>query len=596
MEKGTLKLKLKLGSTPEPPPMDDDSNAIIKSEEEEDQDEQEACVEDEEKSLAAASEDGAREKQHKKSKKKKKKKEREKDRHRHKRDRSAQDEGANGEGDDSGSKRLKGADGATTSTAAPPSLAAVAAALKDLLTHLLRELEKRDVNQFFVEPVTDAIAPGYSTIISQPMCFATMRDKVQRGLYTTLKQYEDDVKLIVSNCLKYNGPDTVYYSAGKRLLAAAQAVLSREKLLGLRKDMPNIGILPRETVGVNLSDGGGEGCDSPADDRTDSPNTNDSRSECDDDDDSEEEAAAVSRQAAEAARTAATALHRCKPASTMGYLKPCTDGSVALTFLSGCEGTAPQSEAVDCKPLNMGLVLGKLSSGSSTLHNYHDDKRTMAKPVKPIHYGSFSSFCPSYDSTFANLSKEESDLVRATYGNETAVQYAESICEFSRDCSMATTLVDQLLNLLTSGQHSRTRATIATQHQLMQQRLEQQQLDDKKDVKPAEAPTTGTGLQNLRSLSELGIDVSFLDTLERAEAAGGGMSGQLAASAELVQSLATEQTHRLSKQSAQAPLVPSQPSYQEMKLADRLTLELVSVARQLPPSALLPAPISSTSS
>lgn len=29
---------------------------------------------------------------------------------------------------------------------------------------------------------------------------------------------------------------------------------------------------------MNLSDGGGEGCDSPADDRTDSPNTNDSRS------------------------------------------------------------------------------------------------------------------------------------------------------------------------------------------------------------------------------------------------------------------------------------------------------------------------------
>ena len=45
--------------------------------------------------------------------------------------------------------------------------------------------------------------------------------------------------------------------------------------------------------------------------------------------------------------------------------------------------------------------------------------------VKPLNYGSFSSFCPSYDSTFANLSKEESDMVFATYGNETAVQYAE---------------------------------------------------------------------------------------------------------------------------------------------------------------------------
>lgn len=45
--------------------------------------------------------------------------------------------------------------------------------------------------------------------------------------------------------------------------------------------------------------------------------------------------------------------------------------------------------------------------------------------VKPLYYGSYSSFCPSYDSTFANLTKEESEMVYATYGNETAVQYAE---------------------------------------------------------------------------------------------------------------------------------------------------------------------------
>ena len=44
--------------------------------------------------------------------------------------------------------------------------------------------------QFFIEPVTDLIAPGYSNIITQPMCFATMRDKVAKGDYTTLQQCE----------------------------------------------------------------------------------------------------------------------------------------------------------------------------------------------------------------------------------------------------------------------------------------------------------------------------------------------------------------------------------------------------------------------
>jgi len=45
--------------------------------------------------------------------------------------------------------------------------------------------------------------------------------------------------------------------------------------------------------------------------------------------------------------------------------------------------------------------------------------------VKPINYGAFGSYAPSYDSTFANLTKEESDLVYQTYGDETSVQYAE---------------------------------------------------------------------------------------------------------------------------------------------------------------------------
>lgn len=45
--------------------------------------------------------------------------------------------------------------------------------------------------------------------------------------------------------------------------------------------------------------------------------------------------------------------------------------------------------------------------------------------MKPLYYGAFGSYAPSYDSTFANLTKEESELVFQTYGDETAVQYAE---------------------------------------------------------------------------------------------------------------------------------------------------------------------------
>lgn len=46
------------------------------------------------------------------------------------------------------------------------------------------------MSQFFLEPVTDAIAPGYSSIITQPMCFVAMREKIQQAAYSSLQEYE----------------------------------------------------------------------------------------------------------------------------------------------------------------------------------------------------------------------------------------------------------------------------------------------------------------------------------------------------------------------------------------------------------------------
>ena len=45
--------------------------------------------------------------------------------------------------------------------------------------------------------------------------------------------------------------------------------------------------------------------------------------------------------------------------------------------------------------------------------------------VMYLNYGPFSSYGPQYDSTFANMSKEESDLLLSTYADETGVQYAK---------------------------------------------------------------------------------------------------------------------------------------------------------------------------
>lgn len=65
------------------------------------------------------------------------------------------------------------------------------------------------------------------------------------------------------------------------------------------------------------------------------------------------------------------------PSFQLGFLRQRGDGTTTLSFLTGCEGNDPNLKE---KPVSLGLLTGKLTQGSSTLHNYRDDKRNMAKP------------------------------------------------------------------------------------------------------------------------------------------------------------------------------------------------------------------------
>lgn len=103
--------------------------------------------------------------------------------------------------------------------------------LSKLLDHLLRSLEKKDPHQFFAWPVTDEIAPGYSSIISEPMDFLSIRQKVDDNEYTTLHEFADDFRLMCDNAIKYNHVETVYHKAAKRLLHVGQKMLQPDQLM-----------------------------------------------------------------------------------------------------------------------------------------------------------------------------------------------------------------------------------------------------------------------------------------------------------------------------------------------------------------------------
>lgn len=99
-----------------------------------------------------------------------------------------------------------------------------------------------------------------------------------------------------------------------------------------------------------------------------------------------------------------------KKLAKMGFLRQKKDGTTSMQILVNVENTCPE------RIVSIGAFTGKLQNGTGQLHGFREDRRNNAKVVKPLNYGTFCSFAPIFDSRFANLNKEESELVLNTYG------------------------------------------------------------------------------------------------------------------------------------------------------------------------------------
>jgi hypothetical protein len=74
--------------------------------------------------------------------------------------------------------------------------------LRDMLKILLRD--KRFT--YFSRPIDVEDVPDYYDVIENPMTFSVMLEKVDKHGYSCVKQFTQDIDLIVSNALLYN-PD-----------------------------------------------------------------------------------------------------------------------------------------------------------------------------------------------------------------------------------------------------------------------------------------------------------------------------------------------------------------------------------------------------
>ncbi|XP_049875927.1 bromodomain-containing protein 7-like isoform X2 [Pectinophora gossypiella] len=425
--------------------------------------------------------------------------------------------------------------------------------LSRLLEQLLRNLEKRDPHQFFAWPVNDNFAPNYSNIIKKPMDFSTIKQKIDDNEYKSLNCFISDFKLMCNNAMKYNKPGTVYHKAAKRLLHAGLKQLTPQKLRPLGDMLTYMYEIPIRELGFDmgkmdvkvlkrsspLKSGGGSEPDTASDG-------------------GERSAADCRKMQMEAARE----MHRRKLAKK-AFPRMDAEGKTTLALVP-----APADGPAD-ERMTLGRLVGKLTQGTGALHTPREDRRNLAKCVKPLNYGPFSSFAPAYDGTFATLTKEESHLILHTLPYETG-KGNEELLRFAPD-SPWTAIYDM-------------EAMFPDK---------KQQTDTPPAAEDKDLSNVKVDIEQLRSLSTLGIDVDFLSEIEDdvlASQQDYGLAPALRHTRDLLAKLEKEQRDRLSQPPPWHLSLAARPGASERELARLVAACLRGMAARVPPRHVAPLP------
>lgn len=499
-------------------------------------------------------------------------------------------------------------------------------ALQRCLDFFQRTLQKKDLNGIFAFPVTDAIAPGYSNIIQNPMDFSTMKRKIENNEYETILEYKKDFKLMLDNCMMYNHPETIYSKEAQKLLASGMKQMSKERIILLKKNLPLVATMTDHELGLDQEGplGGAGGSGDPALPRVFTPKLKKkptlSKFEAFPDRLTPEQ---ILRQAQEAAKEAAEMLTLRQPRSKFGFLRRRNDGSTTFNILNpDNRGIVSEKERV----VNLGELNGKLASGTGGIAGFKEDKRNRANPVNYLNYGPFSSYAPVFDSSAANISKDDSDLLLTTFGDDTGVQYAMSLRHFVKGAGdYAIRMVDNLLDILTGGEHSKA-ISVIQQHEkeeeekirkdeeaeeekarqaaaaaaaaIVKPEIKVEEVTEDKDSSVADQSGSGEAIdfKSLQSLEDLGLDVSFLDSLEKSLDQSGEQEGdpeedpiqkKLTESSSLIQDLEKSQTERLSQPPPAHLAELTGPGQAEGELADKVRDELKDLVKQATPGDVI---------
>ncbi|XP_067365928.1 bromodomain-containing protein 9 isoform X3 [Channa argus] len=348
---------------------------------------------------------------------------------------------------------------------------------QQLLEHFLRQLQRKDPHGFFAFPVTDAIAPGYSMIIKHPMDFSTMKDKIRNNEYNTVTEFKADFKLMCDNAMVYNRPETVYYKAAKKLLHTGFKMMSKERLLALKRSMSfmqdmdftqQAAILGDEDLTADLPppeiipipvESAKKSRKQPVKDMKEvisylyEPEGN----ACSlTDSTAEEHVLALVEHSADEARDR---ISRYMPNSKMGYLHKESDSSLLYTVVNQLDPDAEE----ETHKVDLSSLSNKLLPGLTTL-GFKDDRRHKVTFLS----SAYNIQSLQKNSVFPDLLPDEVDMLYSAYGDDTGAQCALSIQEFVKGCGNITKRwVDGLLDKMTAGDHTKAVTQIRQKRNMM---------------------------------------------------------------------------------------------------------------------------------
>ncbi|XP_077166233.1 bromodomain-containing protein 7 isoform X2 [Paroedura picta] len=470
--------------------------------------------------------------------------------------------------------------------------------LQEALNQLVRQLQRKDPNAFFSFPVTDFIAPGYSMIIKRPMDFSTMKEKIKNNGYQSIEELKDNFKLMCTNAMVYNKPETIYYKAAKKLLHSGMKILSQERIQSLKQSIDFMADLQKSRKPKDKADAqsGGEDNDGlekdPNSTETDLRDCKTPSKEHKKKDKElleekirnsnlEREQELIERIIKESGGklTKRPANAQCE----FERRKP--DGTTTLGLLNPAENNAGELGHNSAK---LGVTAGRLQSGVNTLQGFKEDKRNKVTPVMYLNYGPFSSYAPAYDSTFANISKDDSDLIYSTYG-EDSNPGGFNMQEFlAKSQDYPYVMADSLLDVLTQGGHSRSLRELETPADATEGRSERADVVKDTQILETEPPSrlesslSKERLTALRAVTNFGLHLEEFES-EEAEV----FQRKLDETTKLLRELQDAQNERLSTKPPPNMICLLGPSYKEMHLAERVTSNLKELAQQVAPGDIV---------